>query len=525
MAAMSELVARRLLRDVDGRLEFVNELVRARLYLKIPSAARTRMHDGVATRLLVAEAVGESIPGLEIAWHCIRARRHEQATPFLMSGARQAILHGAPDEAARALSSALGQLKGRTKDEAALVLAEAYQEMAEWRAALECIRELDPAHRQDRRLREVAKTLEIESLGQLGHFAPNDVPSVLDNALATALGSTDTSTSVRAILSAATLAGCLQSREVLESVGHFIDNLTWTGVAGRERGRLLLARAITHYHSREFESARHRILEGIEWLKEAGATDTTFVQLHTGLGALACAEGRYTDAIEALAAAYSGAERLDHNDLMSRVASNLATCQYRIGCEKEHLRWATVAWEKSKSVLKAGYDRVQPAYHYSLATLSAGHIELSRTAIEELRSAGKATKFHWTRQAALLLEADLVWLLGERSHALRIIADVWKEWTKPLGSGWEGPFTRWCTLYLVREGRYSEVEELLASMELRLSFIDALDRAEILCSRFHVGTSLGQKHAEISRRARESLEKLPLACTNQLKHLGLLLPN
>lgn len=525
MAAMSELVARRLLRDVDGRLEFVNELVRARLYLKIPSAARTRMHDGVATRLLVAEAVGESIPGLEIAWHCIRARRHEQATPFLMSGARQAILHGAPDEAARALSSALGQLKGRTRDEAALVLAEAYQEMGEWSAALECIRELDPAHRQDRRLREVAETLEIESLGQLGHFAPSDVLRVLDSALAKALGSRDPSSSVRAILSAATLAGCLQSREVFESVGNVLDSLTWTGVAGRERGRLLLARAFTHYHCREYESARHRILEGIKLLEEAGATDTTFVQLHTGLGALACAEGRYADAMASLQAAYSGAERLDHNDLMSRVASNLATCHYRIGCGKEHLQWATVAWEKSRSVMKAGYDRVQPAFHYSLATLAAGHMELTRTGIEELRTVGRATRLPWTRQAALLREADLVWLLGEKRHAFRIIGEVWKEWINPLASGWEGPFTRWCTLYLVREGRFAEVEQLLASMEPRLSFIDALDRAEILCSRLHLEASRGQNYVEIACRARESLNKLPLACTNQLEHLGLLLPD
>lgn len=525
MAALSELVARRLLRDVDGRLEFVNELVRARLYLKIPSAARTRMHDGVATRLLVAEAVGESIPGLEIAWHCIRARRHEQATPFLMSGARQAILHGAPDEAARALSSALGQLKGRTRDEAALVLAEAYQEMGDWSGALECIHELDPDHRQVRHLKEFAEALEIESLSQLGQYTLTDEPRVLDNILAKALGAKDTSASVRTILSAATIAVSLQSHGLLGTVGHAIERTTQRHIEGRERGRLLLAHALTLFHRRENDKARNLILEGIKLVEEAGATDTTFVQFRIGLGVIAVTEGRYTDAIKPLEEAYWGAARLDHGNLMSRAAANLAMCQYRIGSEKELFRWATVAWEKSKSVLKGDYGCVQPAYYISLAGMTTGQRELTRVGLEQLRASAKSARTPWTRQAALLLEADLVWLLGEKTHALRIIADVWKEWTKPLAMGWVGPFTRWCTLYLVREGRFSEVDGLLGSMEPRLSYIDALDRAEVLCSQLHFDRSQGQEDTGLCYRARESLDKLPLACTSQLQRLGLLRPN
>ncbi|HTL05529.1 MAG TPA: AAA family ATPase, partial [Gemmatimonadales bacterium] len=121
IAALSELVQQRLLRDTGRGLEFVNELIRARLYLKIPTAARVRLHYGVAERLLAAVAAGTAVPGLEIAWHCIRARRREEATPFLLTGARDAITHGAPDEAARALSSAVGQLKGSAKAEATLL--------------------------------------------------------------------------------------------------------------------------------------------------------------------------------------------------------------------------------------------------------------------------------------------------------------------------------------------------------------------------------------------------------------------
>jgi hypothetical protein len=226
-----------------------------------------------------------------------------------------------------------------------------------------------------------------------------------------------------------------------------------------------------------------------------------------------------------LEVAYWGAARLDHGNLMSMAAANLAICQYRLGSEKELLRWATVAWEKSRDVLKGEYGWVQTAYYFSLAGMTTGQPELTRVGLERLRTSAKLARTPWTLQAALLLEADLVWLLGDKRHAMRIIAEVWKAWTTPLAPGWEGPFTRWCTLYLVRERRFAEVEELLGSMEPRLSHLDALDRAEVLCSQLHLDSSLGKNGTELASRVQGALDKLPLACTSQLERLGLLRPN
>ncbi|HET9275496.1 MAG TPA: AAA family ATPase, partial [Gemmatimonadales bacterium] len=132
VAALSELTSSLVLRDVSGRLEFTNELMRARLYLLIPSGIRTKLHCDVSTRLIAADDQGKEVPGLEIAWHCIRARQSELATPYLMRGARQAIAAGAPDEASRALSTAMKHLKGRDRDEGTLLLAETLQEMGDW---------------------------------------------------------------------------------------------------------------------------------------------------------------------------------------------------------------------------------------------------------------------------------------------------------------------------------------------------------------------------------------------------------
>lgn len=370
MAAMSELVARRLLRDVDGRLEFVNELVRARLYLKIPSSARTRMHDGVATRLLVAEAVGESIPGLEIAWHCIRARRHEQATPFLMSGARQAILHGAPDEAARALSSALGRLKGRARDEAALVLAEAYQEMGEWESSLETVRSLTTAHKDDQYVSGMAEALELECLGQLGHYTANEIPQVLHRISAKIIHHRDAGARAQAVLSALSLALLLEAPELIKSVELTFDRIPLERLGKGERGKLLLARALVHYNLRKNGNGLKEAQEAIQLLYEVGATDRTFVRLQSGLGIIAIAKGSYSEALGPLEAAHAVARRLDNPRLIGHTACGLALCHYRLGSPEDSLRWAKVAYQRSETSPPGTYERLHAVTRYSLEAVS-----------------------------------------------------------------------------------------------------------------------------------------------------------
>ena len=55
MASLSELSARRVLRDGNEGLEFVNELVRASAYAAIPSLLRRALHSSVVDRLLSDE--------------------------------------------------------------------------------------------------------------------------------------------------------------------------------------------------------------------------------------------------------------------------------------------------------------------------------------------------------------------------------------------------------------------------------------------------------------------------------------
>ena len=141
MASLSELSARRVLRDGTEGLDFVNELVRASAYAAIPSLLRRALHSSVVDRLLSDEH--EPAPGLEIAWHCFRAGRDQEATPHLLSGAREAIRNGAPDVAEHALSSALPGLHQPEGTEARFLLVEVLQEQGRWLESLDMLGELE----------------------------------------------------------------------------------------------------------------------------------------------------------------------------------------------------------------------------------------------------------------------------------------------------------------------------------------------------------------------------------------------
>src|SRR5262249_33259851 len=164
MAGLSELSARRVLRDGSEGLEFVNELVRASAYAAIPSSLRRALHSSVVDRLLSDEH--EGVPGLEIAWHCFRAGRDREATPHLLNGAREAILRGALDVAEHAISTALPSLGHQDATEAKFIRVTVLQEQGRWLESLDILSDLDKQGTGERAAERLARV--ILGKGNLG---------------------------------------------------------------------------------------------------------------------------------------------------------------------------------------------------------------------------------------------------------------------------------------------------------------------------------------------------------------------
>ena len=137
--ALTRLRDEGFLRDVQGALEFRNELIRAQAYYAITSAGREHLHRAVGTALSglpAGERVGSE---LEIAWHFLRGRDRARALEFALAGAARSLERGAASEAEQVLSAMVQDSEHPTRDPRAVqLLAQAYldQSKAEQAAPL-----------------------------------------------------------------------------------------------------------------------------------------------------------------------------------------------------------------------------------------------------------------------------------------------------------------------------------------------------------------------------------------------------
>ncbi len=524
LAALSELTAQRVLRDIGNGLEFVNELIRARLYLKIPIAMRVRLHHEVADRLLAMEGAGAEVSGLEIAWHCIRARRNLEATPYLLKGAREAIARGVPDEGVRALSSALGALKGRAKREATVLLAETYQEMAEWKVSLELLGTLAPNSEEDRDLYEVAEVLTIEARRHL-HLIPEvEYRAIAERLIDAAVTMKTPGARARAVLGAANISGSLRNVDLYSALSRALSAFQLYSLDPREEGLVRLAIAMAHYNHGELDRSRIATLDLCEFLAAHQTTDSTLVVARIGLGALACASGRYEDGLAALEKAYELACRLDNKGLRDSAAGNLLLCNHRLGNYARGKEWA-------KKVRLADRSQGSPflvaaaASYRGISSVLLGQREDAERALSSLNMCLRQPGTRWVTQATCFMKADLLWLLGRRKEA-KWAAKVGLEIAdEPLAIGMTGLFCRWSALTARKPDSTVSRLDCLTRIYSRRAELDAIDRVEVACSMMVLQDRMGISDPTVSSEMRRGLAGLPPACAQQLALLGVLVPN
>jgi tetratricopeptide (TPR) repeat protein len=107
--ALSRLKDEGLLRDVQGGLEFRNELIRAQAYYAIAGPARQHLHRRVGEELERRAELNGDAQGLhlEIAWHFLRSSNPAKAVAPALAGADAALQVGAPLEAEQILAALL----------------------------------------------------------------------------------------------------------------------------------------------------------------------------------------------------------------------------------------------------------------------------------------------------------------------------------------------------------------------------------------------------------------------------------
>jgi DNA-binding SARP family transcriptional activator/tetratricopeptide (TPR) repeat protein len=517
MGGMSRLTELRVLRDGGDGLEFVNEMIRAHAYMGVPSAMRRILHASIAQRLIDSERDGTDILGLEIAWHCIRGGRIEEAVPYLLRGARQALQRGAPHSVELALCSANGVLaQPSDRTAATLLVCESLQEQGEWNRSLIALEEMEPGPDPNQVwLRHALLSAgnsalcrwEEAEVGEMVTEILGAIPNVSDpftiSALARAASGLVLATR-HVALAAATLDTLVSFDAVMLKSAARQDWLTAQfriGCLVREPGALE-------------ESSRSLSAE----MALTRTRSSSAALLSMGRGGVCCSQGHYEEALTHFDAAIVIATELGNGSLLASAFANRALCYGKLGQYDQQVRSGLESLECDGGQ-PGNYRRFLAHYTVAIGQAMRGKRVEAINATLALGGVPFERAAQWVQQVRHLYLADCLWLTQKKRAAVRqALKGVTGPLSVPLATGFTGIHARW--LARVRPEHDATRSHLFGLLD-NIAGLDLFDRAEIaLAARF---VELEPEAARaFADQAQEALANLPPAVASFFSTLGIL---
>lgn len=519
MRAMAELVTQRILRDAGNHLEFANEVVRSQCYVAIPTPLRRKLHALVADRLLAQAGGGEPIPGLEIAWHLVRADRLAEAVPYLLAGGREAIRHGGPHEADLALSTGLPALTGEPRRTAILLLAEAMQELGRWGDSLRLLDEADEAFSEEELCtREV---LRIIGRRWVGGLQGSDLAEASERLCEIGLLGGASEVRVRAVAALPYLLTMTRDHDCLERLRPILDAISREPLDPYDQLQLLLTEAWVADQRRDIAQARDILSHAIALIDATGTASSVAIRVLVGAGILNVEAGEYTEAIAMLTRAQALAHRIENQLHLSVVAAGLALAEGRLGNVEAQLVWATSAIEGLHPA-DCGIVAIAAHYERALALVFSGREQDARTTMASLRNRMTVDSPQWATQASWLLESDILLLVGNRSAAIRTARKgLSSSFGGLLLNDFAGPYARWRSLIAIEDNEIEQARVELHALTQQPDHLHAKDRVEVLGSLQRLAQAARTHQVEVSRELNARFEQLPHATQRMLRRLEL----
>jgi tetratricopeptide (TPR) repeat protein len=518
MAGLAQLAELRLLRDGSRGLEFINELVRAHVYSSIPSTVRKALHGAIADRLLSDKGVTAHSSGLEVAWHCVRAGRQNQATPHLLRGARQAMRQGAPHVAERALESALPTLNGSDLSAVLLLLAETLQEQGRWRESLDVLAALPNAESRD--VAWWATVLGAVAKRNLGASLAEETRVKIPLLTTILRESQERRTRVEAARAVAYFAVVDRDENAARALLPLVREIPRGGLDDDTQGQLALTTAMLLWLVGSAQESYLEAQGAVDALHKKRVANCVAVQLTLGLGTLRMHEGRYADALVHYHRASEMAKRLGNDTQLASIFANLAVCYGRLGNYEEQLKLSLSA-PRTWGGEFGGLVELQLAYCQALSLAVLGRPEEALDVIDNMDLRLRGPHPVWMRQAWSLWKADLLQCAARPNEASDTAEQAFINLgTKLHSPGFAGPFARWLCHLCKARNMYTEAKETLEAMLLALNTYDALDQVEVMCAARVIGLREGAGEAALDRLIEERLRQLPGEIVNHLNRVG-----
>ena len=522
LVGMSELTALRVLRDGGKELEFRNELLRGYAYLTVPSPLRRALHGLIADRLLAAEARGEAVPGLMLAWHCYRAGRPQSAAPYLLRGSAQAIRRGAAFEVELALTSAMRALPPEIAPEAQLLLSESLQEQGRWGESIGVLSGIETVDKVSRTKKKVMLLVAESSLVADEQHARTCLALLRD-----AQENEDDPFACARLLHASQwlvyfLEDHVEAEREFERAGRIVKHVTDLG----DRLVVQTAYTVLAWLTRKtflFPS----ILDSLDRLvietQSVGISDAGLARLHSVRGCLLISLGQYLNALKSYEAAYELSSRHGDEGRTGAAADNIALCHGRLGDYGASEVWG----ERALGHLRSGGDpwktaRVSARIAWALGM--RGEISRALRRISEVPVASLETSRAWVVQADGLLRADINMVCGEPERAVAQASETLRlSGLAPLSCAYSGTVARWAAkVGQAGDAARGDADALLERMTSEVSLYDAVDQVEVLSARLWHLERRGVEWSEGRMRLRSGLSRLPVAVENQLRRLQVL---
>ncbi|HWH04603.1 MAG TPA: tetratricopeptide repeat protein, partial [Gemmatimonadales bacterium] len=404
-------------REVQGGLEFRNELIRAQAYYAIPTSGREHLHRAAAEALCSSS---ESLTGagLEIAWHFIRGRAVERGVEYALRGAERCLERGAPHEAEQVLAAIVND-SASEQVVITITLAQALLDQSKGEAAAPLLERLwrnDELTVHDR-----------------AHVAA--MRASAEYVLARETGAKHTSAAEEA-LSTAELASdsvlVAKALNVLSRAYGETGNADGLGMVQKTIGSLMqdpcyATLPLIHYAAGYCEYAGGSAVRAGEHVRRAlelakgGARPTDVVPLLNGLAVAHHHAGDLAGAMQASEEALGLARRIGDDSWSCTLSTNLCGLLVHEGRPDAALAYGKQAAQLARRALK------QPRSVMTYTNLANAYL-LSRDfsrALDCLEQANAVieSNSNWEPRIVLHIESACIWLaLGKAEHALQSIA-------------------------------------------------------------------------------------------------------
>ena len=509
------MIERRALRDTPAGLEWINPSVRAHAYLAIPGSVRRALHEGILTELLARGEAGLKVPGLELAWHAMRSGKALEGSAYLLRGAREALLCGAAHDAEMALRSGMSGVDPSLHGDAELCLGEVLLELGRPDEALDL---LGPLAALPSTRGTMATLLQIKGLMDVveGHpeeTAENERVARLLCSIATT--STDLSIRARAVAVTSSLP---EGRNAADSSMRLVEIGNQISIADLQPADavgLLVALAKNHYRSRNLRPCEELLVEAIRVADSAGLRNRAYLSALNGLGAVACAQGRYQEGLDLSLQLCGASEAIGNKRLATLATGNAALCLLRVGRYTEALEWAgRLDSLPSTQIL----TRLIQLDVQTVASRFVGDRQGPAKFGFQAQQVAEKDQQRAVRRWALLIAADGLWLSGDTRGA-RAMAKAAIELGVPTveDPGRTGHYSRW--LGAIEVAMPTDVARVCSILREALRApLDALDKVEVLGALASLGQIWPKEQVDLSA----GIGMLPPASREQLSVMGVL---